>query len=140
MGMQLRRVLRDKLARESVQTGNATLAVVTGEARVGRAFLARAAVRARASNCRRHEVAAREALPVALDDAEQLVTEHELGVTIGWHAEHAFGDLSVGAAHTDLEHPQQQLARVRMHRRHLGDVRRVGNPGTGDEPLHRQAG
>ena len=78
-------------------------------------------------------------MAVAVDDAEQLVTEHELGVTVGRHAEHALGDLPVGAAHADLEHTQQQLAGARVRARQLGDMRRPGNARSGDEPLHRQA-
>ena len=78
-------------------------------------------------------------MPTVGDDAEQLVTEHELGSAVGRHTEHALGDLPVGAAHADLEYLQQQLAGAGPHRGHLGDPRRVGGSGTGDETLHGQA-
>ena len=45
-------------------------------------------------------------MAVALDDAEQLVPEHERAA-VGGHAEEALGDLAVGAADADLEHAQQ---------------------------------
>src|SRR5204862_2499541 len=88
---QLRGVLGDVLAREAVQARDAAFGVVAGEARVGRPVLARAAVRARAADGRGHEVSGGEAVPAVGDDAEQLVTEHELGSAVGRYAEHALG-------------------------------------------------
>ena len=48
-------------------------------------------------------------MSVPLDDAEELMTEHEQVVTFRRHAEEAFGDLPVGAADADLERPHQHL-------------------------------
>src|SRR5207248_10670721 len=52
---------------------------------------------------RGHEIAVREAVPVAVDGREQLVTEHELVGALGRFAELAVGDLPVGPADADLE-------------------------------------
>ena len=100
---QLRRILAEELAGEPVQPRDPALAVVTREAGVGGALVARDAARAGAADDRRDEVAARVAVPVAVDDAEELVAEHEHVVARWGDAEEALGDLPVGAADTDLE-------------------------------------
>ena len=56
-GDELRRVLGDELAREAVEARDPALAVVAGEARVGRPLAAGEAVPARAAHGRGHEVA-----------------------------------------------------------------------------------
>src|SRR5690348_2325924 len=72
---ELLRAFPDELARVAVQLRDPALAVVPGEARVGRALAACKTVPARAANGRRDEVAAREAVAVALDDSQRLVAE-----------------------------------------------------------------
>ena len=141
IGDQLRGVLGDELAREAVEPGDAALAVVASEARVGRSFLAGEAVGARAAHGCGHEVAAGEAVAVALDDAEQLVAEHELGVAVRRHAEEP-SEISRSVPHTPTSSTRSEhLAGAGLHLRHLGDARRVGDARLGDERLHgsRQA-
>ncbi len=77
-------------------------------------------------------------MPVGVDDAEQLVAEHELRAAVGRHAEDALGDLSIGAADADLQYAQEQLAVARAHGGNVGDMCRPGGAWSGDEPLHRQ--
>ena len=84
---ELTRIFDDQLAREPVQTGDPPLDVVAGQARIGEAVRAGKTVPAGTPHGRRDEVALREALTVALDDAEQLVTEHECRSVVRRHAE-----------------------------------------------------
>jgi hypothetical protein len=120
---QLGRVLGDHLAREAVQPRDATLAVVTRQARVGRGLCACDAVPARPAHRRRDEVAAREAVAVLGDDRQHLVPEHERPV-VRRDAEEAVRDLAVGAADADLERPQDDRPR-RPVVGHLADARRA---------------
>ena len=117
------RGLGHELAREAVQPGDAALGVVAGVAGVRRALGARRAVPARAPHGRGDEVAAREAVPVALDDAEELVAEDEPLAPARRHAEQPLGDLAVGAADADLERAQEHLAGPG---RGVGDLRDLG--------------
>ena len=55
----------------------------------------------------RDELAARESVTVALDHPEQFVPEHELVVVVGSDAEEPVRDLTVRAADSDLEHPDE---------------------------------
>ena len=57
-----------------------------------------------------YEVAAREAVAVALDDAEELVAEHQRVAARRSYAEDALGDLAVGAADADLQGAEEDLA------------------------------
>ena len=75
-------------------------------------------------------------MPVALDEAEQLVTEHEWRALLGRHSEESFGDLPVGPADTDFQHSNRHLAGERTHIRDFGDPRRARPPWLCDERLH----
>ena len=93
---------------------------------------------ARAAHGRRDEVAAAEAVAVALDDRERLVPEHERAA-VGRDAEEPFRDLAVGSADADLEHAHQQRVVVGPHGGNVRDPRRVGDAGVGDERQHQAA-
>ena len=75
---ELAGIFDDQLAREPVQPCDPALDVVARQARIGEAVRAGETVPAGTSHGRGDEVAPREAMAVALDQAEQLVTEHEL--------------------------------------------------------------
>ena len=136
---QLARILRHELPREAVQPCDPALAVVAGEARVRRARLAGRAVPAGAAHRRGDELAAREAVAVALDDGEELVTEHE-AATLRRGPEMPVRDLAVGAADADLERPDDDVALGALVR-DLRDARRPGPARLGDErERHLSAG
>ncbi len=78
-------------------------------------------------------------MAVALDDAEELVAEHQALAAFGGHAEAALGDLAVRAADAHLERPQQELARGRARIGQLGDRRGAAFARSGDEAQHAQA-
>jgi hypothetical protein len=120
-----------------VQPRDAPLEVEARVARVGRALGARCAATARAPHRRRNKVAAREAVTVALDGGEQLVTEHEPLLAVRRDSEQSLGDLAIGAADADLERPQQHLVRLRPRVRHLFDARRVRDARNRDERVHQ---
>src|SRR3954451_16100332 len=132
-------IFGDELARIPVQARNPALAVVAGEARVRCVFGARDAVAARAADGRGHELPAREAVPVPLDDGERLVPEHEQPLVLGCDPEQALGDLPVGAADADLERADEHLALTRVHAGDVLDARRVRLPGLRDEREHYAA-
>ncbi len=82
-------------------------------------------------------------MPVALDEAEQLVTEHEWRALLRRDSEESLGDLPVGPADTDLQHSNRHLAGERTHIRDFGDPRRARPPWLCDErmqllPRHRE--
>src|SRR5262245_36935560 len=129
--------LGDQLAREPVEPGNTSLAVSTGFARVGRSVLAGLALVTRAADGCRHEIAAREPVPVALDEGEDLVSEHELVGAVRGNTEEALRDLSVGAADADLQRPEQHGPGLRARLGHLRDAGRVGCTGDRHQGLHR---
>ena len=71
-------------------------------------------------------------MAVPLDDAEELVAEHELTAS-GRDPEETLGDLAVGAADADLEWAQRHLAWVNVVGADLGDSRRPGLTGPREE-------
>ena len=75
-------------------------------------------------------------MPVALDDGERLVAEHQRLLAFGRDAEDPVGDLPVGAADPDLERPQEHLALARLERWHLLDTGRIARAGIDDEREH----
>jgi len=119
-----------------VEARDTPLAVVACEARIGRPLVARAAVGARASNHGCDEITAREPMPVALDEAEQLVTEHERRILLRRDTEESLGDLPVGPADTDFQHSNRHLPGERTHIGDFGDPRRARPPWLRDERLH----
>src|SRR5581483_12432971 len=86
---ELRWILGDELAREPVEARDAALAVVAGQARVGRALAAGEAVPAGPADGRGDEVAAREPGTVLLDERERLVPEHQRPRIVRCDAEQA---------------------------------------------------
>ena len=112
--------------------------VVARQARVRRALGAGEAVPARAAHGCRDEVAAAEAVAVALHDRERLVPEHERAA-VGRDAEEPFRDLAVGSADADLEHAHQQRVVAGLHGGNVRDPRGVGDAGVGDERQHQAA-
>ena len=91
---------------------------------------------ARAADGRGDELAAREAVPVPLDDGEGLVAEHEQRLILGWDPEVAFRDLAVGAANADLERADEYFALACLYGRNVLDMRRSCFAGLRDEREH----
>ena len=128
-------VLDHQLPGEAVEPRDAALAVVAGEAGVGRTFCACEAVSARPAHRSAHEVALREPVSVTFDECERLVAEHELLRVVGRDTEDPFRDLAVGAADADLEHAEQDAVSRRLL--DVVDLRRVRHPRCHDEPFIR---
>ena len=136
-GDEVLRRLGHELARVAVQPGDPALAVVARVAGVGRA----PPRTPRSCPHERRTVPVTRSprskpWPVALDDAEQLVAEHEPLLAFGRHAEQPLGDLAVGPADADLERAQQQLAAGCLRLGDVGDLGRVRLARRGDERLH----
>lgn len=72
---------------------------------------------------------------VLVDDAQQLVPEHE--PTVRGDAEHALGDLPVGPAHADLQHADAHAVAGRL--RNVLDARGVGDAGVDRQREHQAA-
>lgn len=64
-----------------------------------------------------------------LDDAEHLVTDHELGCIVGRPAESALDQLTVGAAYTGLKHANLDIGRSNPGQIKLGEMKRMGGSG-----------
>ena len=128
-GHEVLLVLDDTLGQEAVRLLDAALAELAREAEVLAPAAARDAVlvRARPPHHRHHPVAgphARHRRAHALDLRQRLVAEHEVIAARGRRAVLEAADLTVGAAHADLDHAQPHAGR-RLDRR-LGQL----------EPLH----
>jgi hypothetical protein len=136
---QLLRILRDELPGVAVQARDPALAVVTGQTRVRKPLRTCDAVAARAANGRGDELAAGEAVTISLDDGQCLVAEHEQWVAFGWDPEQALRDLSVGAAHADLERADENFPLARLHGRNVFDARCVRVTRLRDERQHYAA-
>ena len=75
-------------------------------------------------------------MPIALDDAEQLVPHHEPLLAVGRDAEQSLVDLAIGPAHAHLEGADEHRLLAGVGIRQVGHASGVSAARDRDEGLH----